>query len=468
MAEVAIGLAGIAVILAVAVLLSADRRRIRLRVVGPAFALQAVIAALVLYVPAGRAAIGAMARGVSTVLGYSRAGIEMVFGGLTQVNGVASLAINILPIIIFFSALVSVLYFFGIIQLVVRFVGGLLERLLAVDRVEALYAAANILVGQSESPLVVRAYLKDLRDSQFFALMVTGMAGVAGSILAAYAQMGVNIEYLLAAAFMSAPGGLLMAKLLMPDAPPSADGEAALDDPGRPAPEAEARPTNLIMAIFNGTEDGVKLAVSVAAMLIVFVALIALCNGVVGGVAGLFGEPDLTLQRILGWVFAPLMFLLNVPWSEADTAGQLFGEKLILNEFVAYLHYGPIRDSLSPQTQAVVTFALCGFANISSIAIQMGVLGGLAPERRPLIARLGPRALLGASLANLMSAALAGLMLTAGGLSSPPPARPAAPGAPPPAPSAAPAAAPRAVEETVETATPPSAPPREGRPQAGP
>ncbi|MDP8917030.1 MAG: NupC/NupG family nucleoside CNT transporter [Pseudomonadota bacterium] len=415
MPQILIGLAGILLILAVAALLSTDRRRIRLRVVGPAFALQAAIAALVLYVPAGQAAIGALARGVETLLGYSRAGIEMVFGGLTQVNGVASLAINILPIIVFFSALVSVLYFFRIMQLIVRYLGGFLQRVMGVNRVEALFAAANVLVGQSESPLVVRGYLRGLTQAQLFALMVTGMAGVAGSILAAYAQMGVRIEYLLAAAFMSAPGGLLMAKLLMPDPAAPASAEAAPGEPG--AAEPEERASNLFMAIFQGAEDGVRLAVSVAAMLVVFVALIALCNGMLGAIAGLFGQPDLTLQRILGWLFAPVMVLLNVPWSEARAAGELFGEKVILNEFVAYLHYGPIRDTLSPHTQAVVTFALCGFANISSIAIQMGVLGGLVPERRALIAQLGPRALLGASLANLMSAALAGMMLTISSLS---------------------------------------------------
>lgn len=416
MPQILIGLAGILTILAVAVLASTNRRRIRLRVVGPAFALQAAIAAFVLYVPAGQAAIAATARGVETVLGYSNAGIEMVFGGLTQVNGVASLAINVLPIIVFFSALVSILYYFGIMQLVVRFVGGLLQRLLGVGRVEALYAAANILVGQSESPLVVRGYLRGLTDAQIFALMVTGMAGVAGSILAAYAQMGVRIEYLLAAAFMSAPGGLLMAKLLMPDPAPEVAGEIVPAEAEAPPIEAEERPANLIMAIFNGAEDGVKLAVAVAAMLVVFVALIAMCNGILGGIAGLFGQPDLTFQKILGFVFAPLMFLLNVPWAEAGRAGELFGQKVILNEFVAYLDFGQTKDTLSPHTQAVVTFALCGFANISSIAIQMGVLGGLIPEKRPLIARMGPRAVLGGSLANLMSAALAGLMLTIGGV----------------------------------------------------
>jgi CNT family concentrative nucleoside transporter len=407
-----IGLAGIALILGIAVALSNNLRGIRLRVVLPAFALQAGIAAFVLYTPVGRAATAGAARGVEAVLFYSRAGIDMLFGGLAQVNGIASFAINVLPVIIFFSALVSVLYYFGIMQLIVRFVGGGLQLLLGIDRVEALYAAANVLVGQSESPLVVRKYLRSLSDDQIFALMVTGMAGVAGSILAAYAQMGVRIEYLLAAAFMSAPGGLLMAKLMAPGVPPTKEAAAQPEDPDA---EGEAKQRNLIMAIFHGAEDGVKLAVSVGAMLIVFVSLIALCNGIIGGVAGLFGYPDLTLQRMLGWVFAPVMFLLNVPWSEAGIAGGLFGEKLILNEFIAYLDYGRVRDTLSPITQAVVTFALCGFANISSIAIQMGVLGGLVPEKRPIIARLGPRAVIGASLANLMSAALAGLMLVIAG-----------------------------------------------------
>lgn len=410
-----IGLVGIAFILGIAILCSTNRRAIRLRVVASAFALQAAIAVFVLYVPAGRAAIGAVSNGVSNVLGYSKAGIEMVFGGLTLVNGIPSLAINILPIIVFFSALVSILYYLGIMQLVVRWIGGFLQWVMGVDRVEALYAAANIMVGQSESPLVVRAYLRGLTDQQLFALMVTGMAGVAGSILAAYAQMGVKIEYLLAAAFMSAPGGLLMAKLLMPDAPHAAPGDLAGAEAEAPVEEPEERPANILMAAFNGAEDGVKLAVSVAAMLIVFVALIALLNGLLGGIAGWFGYPDLTFQVILGWVFSPLMVLLNVPWSEARQAGELFGEKLILNEFVAYLHYGQVMATLSPHTQAVVTFALCGFANISSIAIQLGVLGGLVPEKRPVIARMGPRAVLGGSLANLMSAAMAGLLLTVAG-----------------------------------------------------
>jgi CNT family concentrative nucleoside transporter len=359
----------------------------------------------------GRAAISGAAAGVNTLLGYSRAGIDMVFGGLDKVNGVASFAFNVLPIIVFFSALVSVLNYFGILQFIVRTVGGALQRLIGVDKVEGLYAAANIFVGQSESPLVVRRYLHSLTDAQIFALMVTGLAGVAGSTLAAYAELGVKVEYLLAAAFMSAPGGLLMAKIMMPDGPKPAF-DAAERTPPDPAHE---RPANLIMAIFNGGEDGVKLAVSVGAMLVVFVALVAMCNGLLGGLAGLFGYPGLTFQQILGWIFAPLMMLLDVPGKEAGIAGQLFGQKLILNEFIAYLNFAPLKATLSAHTQAIISFALCGFANLSSIAIQLGVLGGLAPEKRAVVARFGIRAVMAGSLSNLMSAALAGLMLSLSG-----------------------------------------------------
>jgi CNT family concentrative nucleoside transporter len=412
MQHILIGIGGIAAILVVAAALSYSPLGIRPRVVVPAFLLQAAIAALVLYVPAGRAAIAGAAAGVDVLLGYSRAGIEMVFGGLATAPNIGSFAINVLPIIVFFSALVSVLYYLRIIPLFVRWVGGFFQLVLGIDRVEAFYAAANILLGQSESPLVVRAYLNTLSDRQIFTLMTTGLAGVAGSILAAYAQMGIKTEYLLAAAFMSAPGGLLMGKIFAPTPPP----EKAPAAGGEPAiVAAEEKHDNLISAIFSGTQVGVKLAVAVGAMLISFVALIALCNGILGGVAGLFGYPDLTFQKILGWVFAPIMYLLNVPWSEAVAAGGFFGEKLVLNEFVAFADLSKTLNTLTPHTQLVVTFALCGFANISSIAIQMGVLGVLVPEKLSAIARMGPRAVLAGSLANLMSAALASLMLTIAG-----------------------------------------------------
>ncbi|MEI9889930.1 MAG: nucleoside transporter C-terminal domain-containing protein [Caulobacteraceae bacterium] len=413
MNQILMGLVGIVAILAVAVALSGNRRAIRLRVVGAAFLLQAGLAALVLYVPAGRAAIGATAHGVDVLLGFSRAGANMVFGGLDKVNGVASFAFNVLPIIVFFAALVGVLNYYGVLQLIVKYVGGFLQWVIGIDKVEGLYAAANILVGQSESPLMVRGYLRGLSDAQLFALMTTGMAGVAGSTLAAYAQLGVKTEYLLAAAFMSAPGGLLMAKLIMPDpVKPTYDAEQRAE-----AAETHEKAENLIMAIFNGAEDGVKLAVSVGAMLVVFVSLVAMADGVLGGLGGMFGHPELSFERILGWMFSPLMYLLAVPKSEMGIAGQLFGQKVVLNEFIAYLSFAPIQHTLSAHTQAVISFALCGFANLSSIAIQLGVLGGLVPGKRPVLARFGVRAVMAGSLSNLMSAALAGLMLSFSGIS---------------------------------------------------
>jgi CNT family concentrative nucleoside transporter len=432
-----IGLAGILLILAIAFALSSNRRAIRPRVVGAAFLLQAGIALMVLYVPAGRAIIGAMSHGVANLLGYAQAGTDFIFGPLTKPEiGGASFAIAALPVIIFFASLVSILYYLGIMQFIVRWVGGAIEKVTGVSKVESLCAAANIFVGQSESPLVIRPYLAGLTPPQLFAVMTSGMAGVAGTILAAYASMGIKIDYLLAASFMSAPGSLLMAKIMMPDEPErepelpleddihlpetrrSGAGPAVLNAetiPGEPMPPAthdEEKPANLIMAAAQGAQTGVKLAVAVGAMLLAFVALVALANGILGGIGALAGYPNLSFQMLLGYVFSPVMYLLNIPWNEAQVAGGLFGTKVVLNEFVAYINLGQVQGTLSAATIAIITFALCGFANFSSIAIQMAVTGSLAPNQRPMIAKLGLKALVAGSLANLMSAALAGLMLS--------------------------------------------------------
>ena len=404
-----IGAAGIALILLIAFALSSNRKHIRPRVVGAAFAMQAAIAALVLYVPAGKAVIAAMSQGVANLLGYAHAGIDFIFGPLaTPEIGGNSFAIAALPTIIFFASLISILYHVGIMPLVVRWVGGAIQKVTGISKVESLCAAANIFVGQSESPLVIRPYLASLTQAQLFLVMTSGMAGVAGTILAAYASMGIKIDYLLAASFMSAPGGILMAKMMMPDDPKDADIEPVIL---AEASHAEEKPANIIMAAAQGAQTGVKLAVAVGAMVLAFVALVALANGVLGGIGSWFGYPDLSFQQLLGWIFQPLMVLLNVPWNEAGTAGGLFGTKVVLNEFVAFISLGQIQSSLSPLTVGVVTFALCGFANFSSIAIQMAVTGGLAPNQRPVIARLGLKALVAGSLANLMSAAWAGLLL---------------------------------------------------------
>ncbi|MFP5396497.1 MAG: NupC/NupG family nucleoside CNT transporter [Alphaproteobacteria bacterium] len=402
-------LLGIVLILAIAFTLSADRRAIRPRVVGAAFALQAGFAALVLYVPWGNQVLQSVAAGVSALLGYAHAGTEFIFGPLAKPEiGGNSFAIAALPVIIFFAALISVLYYVGIMQQVIRWVGGALEKLTGISKVESLSAAANIFVGQSESPLVIRPYLAALRPSQLFCLMSVGMAGVAGTILAAYASMGIRIDYLVAAAFMSAPGGILMAKIIMPDP----KDEALVEPAEVKIPDEEERPANVIMAAAQGAQTGVRLAVMVGAMVLAFVALVALANGILGGIGGWFGKPDLSFQMILGYVFAPIFYLLGTPsWAESMQAGGFFGTKVVLNEFVAFIDLGAA-SQLSEKTVAIVTFALCGFANFSSIAIQMAVTGGLAPNQRPLIARMGLKALAAGSLSNLMSAALAGLFLS--------------------------------------------------------
>jgi CNT family concentrative nucleoside transporter len=399
-------LVGIGLILGFAVLLSTNRKAISLRIVLSAFALQVAIAALVLYVPAGKQAVLAMSHGVEAVIGYSQAGINMVFGSLARTNEGISFAVHVLPVVIFFAALMSVLYHLGIMQWVVRIIGGGLRYVIGTSKVESLCAAATIFVGQTESPLAIRPYLRRLTPAQVFTVMATGMASVAGTVLAAYAQLGVKLEYLLPASFMAAPGGLLMAKLIFPDDP--ADAERAAEDVML---KDESRHANVIMAAGVGAADGVKLAVAIGAMLIAFVGLIALANGLIGWIGGLFGVEDLTLEKMLGVVFAPLMYLLSVPSSEAQIAGSFFGQKLILNEFVAYLNFGQITDTLSERAEAITTFALCGFANLSSIAIQMGALGSLVPELREFIARYGLRAVAAGSLSNLLSAALAGLLL---------------------------------------------------------
>jgi concentrative nucleoside transporter, CNT family len=403
-----IGLIGIVALFAIAVALSDNRKAINLRTVGGAFAIQAGLAALVLYVPLGKEVLASLANGVQQVLNYANVGVAFLFGDLASDKLGFIFAIKVLPIIVFLSAFMSVLYYMGIMQKVVGTLGGWIKLALGTSQAESLSATANIFIGQTEAPLIVRPYISRMTESELFAVMSGGLASIAGAVLAGYASMGVEIEYLVAASFMAAPGGLLMAKIIKPET-----GEPDDRVEGVTFDEDDA-PVNVIDAAASGALTGLTLAMNVGAMLLAFVALIALLNGLIGGLAGLAGIEDLTLQKILGFIFAPLAYLLGTPWADADAAGSLIGQKLVLNEFVAYVEFLKIQDALSEKTQVIATFALCGFANLSSIAILLGGLGSLAPNRRHDISRMGLKAVAAGTLSNLMSAALAGLFLSLG------------------------------------------------------
>ncbi len=403
-----ISLCGILVLFAIAVALSKHRRDINWRTVGVAFLLQFVIGAFALYFPVGRSVLESVSGGVSGVLSYAQAGIDFLFGNLGRASseGIGFVfALQVLPIIIFFSSLVSVLYYVGIMGRVIRIVGGALQSLLGTSRAESMSATANIFVSQTEAPMVIKPFVGKMSNSELFAVMVGGMATVAGSVLAGYVALGVEMKYLLAASFMAAPGGFLMAKLLLPETQEIDNHEEVVEQ------ETEQY-TNVIDAAAGGAAAGLQLAVNIGAMLIAFVALIAMLNGLLGWIGAYIGLPELSMQAILGQLFRPIAFILGVPWEESAIAGSMIGQKLVLNEFVAFLDFSAQQSSMSLHTQAVVTFALCGFANFSSIAILLGGLATIAPHRRSDVARMGVRAVTAAFMANLMSAAIAGFFLS--------------------------------------------------------
>ena len=409
MGEIMMGFVGIFVLLLVAFLFSSNRKAIKPRTIIGALLLQALIPAFVIWTDSGAATLAAIANGVQAVIDSAQAGIGFVFGDLANVEKSGFIfAIKVLPVIIFFAALMSVLYYLRIMQVVIKVMGGGLQKLLKTSPVESLSAAANIFVGQTEAPLVVKPYLPTMTRSELFAIMSGGLASVAGAVLAGYASMGISLQYLIAASFMAAPGGLLMAKMLEPETEtPRLDLEEQIVE----SQEKEAAAVNVIDAAAIGASDGLRLAANVGAMLIAFVALIALLNMIFGGVGGIFGYPDITIQQILGYLFAPVAFVLGIPWAHSVDVGSLLGIKLIINEFVAYVDLVKMKDTLDPHSLAIATVALCGFANLSSLAILLGGLGVIAPNRRGDIARLGMKAVLAGTLSNFMSAALVGIFL---------------------------------------------------------
>lgn len=411
------GLLGLVLLVLVAVAFSTHRRGISWRTVGAAFAFQVGFALLVLRWGPGEDALSWVSDRVQSLIEYAEEGTEFVFGPLAAVGeeGEAIFALQVLPVIIFLGALIGLLFYLRVVQWTTYVLGGALARLLGVSRVESMFASVVVFLGMSEAPLMVAPYLRSLRRGQVFTLMSCGFAAAAGSTLVGYSLLGAPLEYLLAATVMNAPAALLMAKIMWPDSTPE-DDDPTLERPEEGA-ELDVRrvrdeeSTNVIDALGRGALAGGRIAVTVGGLLIAFIALISLANGILGAVGGWFGADDLTFEKILGWALAPLAWLLGVPWSEAVDAGSWIGEKTVLNEFVAYASFGPEVDTLSPVTVAVVTFALAGFANFSSIAIQIGTLGSLVPERRAMVAQLGLRALLAGSLANLANAAIAGLVV---------------------------------------------------------
>ncbi|UCZ53963.1 NupC/NupG family nucleoside CNT transporter [Bacillus shivajii] len=398
------GIFGIFTVFFVAFLFSSNRKAIKPRTVLGGLAIQITFAFIVLKWETGKEALQQLALGVTQIINYTNEGIDFLFGGLFEAENVGFIfAFQVLPVVIFFSALISVLYYIGVMQFVIKILGGLLSKLLGTSKAESLSAAANIFVGQTEAPLVVKPYLNKMTRSEIFAVMTGGLASVAGSVLIGYSLLGVPLEYLLAASFMAAPAGLIIAKIMVPETEVSETSDEL-------KMEKDTESTNVIDAAARGASTGLQLALNIGAMLLAFIALIALMNGILGAVGGVFGFEGLTLEMILGIIFAPLAFAIGVPWAEAVQAGGFIGQKLILNEFVAYASFAPSIDELSPKAVVVISFALCGFANVSSMGILLGGLGNLAPNKRPIIAKLGLKAVLAGMLASLLSASIAGML----------------------------------------------------------
>ena len=393
---------GILFIFAVAYLLSNNKKHIKWRTIIIGFLIQFGFALIVLKWSVGRYVLSKVALGVQGVISYANEGIGFVFGSLT--NDGSIFVVNVLCVIIFISAVVSILYYLGIMQFIIRVIGGALSKLLGTSQLETISASANIFLGQTEAPLLIKPYVAKLTESELFTVMVGGLASVSGSILVGYSLLGIPIEYLISASFMAAPAGLIISKMLYP--------ETEFDKIQNEVKMVKDDSANVVDAASKGAIDGLGLVLNIAAIILAFVALIALVNGLIGWIGGWFGFSNLSLQTILGYIFAPVAAIIGVPWGESVLAGSLIGQKIILNEFVAFTSMSPLLPELSAKTTAIVTFALCGFANISSIAILIGGIGGMAPNRKHDIARLGWKDVLGGTLANLLSATIAGLHLT--------------------------------------------------------
>lgn len=401
-----IGLLGIIIILGIAYLLSENKKKINWRLVSVGLGLQILFALIILKIPIGRRFFEFFSKGITKILDFTSEGTVFLFGNLTDVNTFGSIfALNVLPTIIFFSSLMGILYYLGIMQVVVRFIARIISKLLGTSGAETLSAVGNIFLGQTEAPLLVKPYINRMTKSELTAIMVGGMSTVAGGVMAGYIAMGVNAGHLLAASIMAAPAGLVLSKILVPEVEePETKNTTKIS--------TEKTASNVVEAAANGASEGLSLALNVAAMLLAFVALIALLNYLIGLIGSLFGFPTLSLQWILGKLFSPLAFVMGVPLKDISIAGSLLGEKIMINEFVAYssLSNYITEGIIQEKTVLILTYALCGFANISSIAIQIGGIGGIAPNKKSTIAKLGLKTLIGGALATCLTGTIAGIL----------------------------------------------------------
>ena len=399
--EIIVSLLGIVILILIPYLLSENRRLINTRTVAGALLLQILIGALTLYSETGIAILNYCSAAVGSVLENAQGGIEFVFGEVGTLEFGFIFAFQVLPIIVFFSSLVSLLYHIGLMGWIIKLVGGALGAILHTTKAESTSATANIFVGQTEAPLTIRPYLESMSHSELFSIMVGGLSTVAGSVLVGYSLLGVDMNFLIAASFMAAPGGILMAKLMIPEMARESKEEQDFKI------EIEKH-TNAIEAAAVGATRGMQLAINVGAIVLAFVGLIALTNSLLEGLGNQFNIDNFSLEIILGYLFKPVAFMLGIPWSEAQLAGNLIGQKLVFNEFLAYATFTEEIENFDTKSQAIITFALCGFANFSSIGIILGGLGSMIPSRKSEIAQLGVKAVCAGFLANLMSAAIAG------------------------------------------------------------
>jgi CNT family concentrative nucleoside transporter len=409
------GILGLLTMLVLAYTFSTNRRAIRLKTVAWGLGLQFVFAVFVLRIDAGRRVFQKAGDVVNHLLSYAFVGSQFVFGDLGKQGSHLGFyfAFQVLPTIIFIAAFFAVLYHYGIMQFVIKIAAWVMTRVMGASGAESLNVAASIFMGQTEAPLTIRPFLPDLTPSELMTVMTSGMAHVSGGIMAAYIAFGIEPKHLLSAVIMTAPGTLLMAKMLVPETEqPKTAGRVVMSE----EEEETEKEENLLGAVARGTTDGLHLALNIAAMLISFLALIALTNGIMGGVHnwlaghGIFWFPE-SLEKIFGVIFAPVAWVIGIPWRDCGIIGNLLGTRMVLNELVAFSMLGPMRTAIDPRSFTIATFALCGFANLSSIGIQIGGIGALAPNKKGELARLGIRAMLAGTMANLMSASIAGMLL---------------------------------------------------------